>query len=54
MRPNKDSSDWITSQSEFRALPEGESLNLRLALLQHLQWVYDTFKSIPHVNVTFR
>ena len=55
---DKDSSNWITSQKELKQSPEEESLNLRehplLALRQHLQWVYDTFKSIPHVNITFR
>ncbi len=55
---DKNGSDWVYSQKEWRQLPDGESLNLRehplLALRQHLQWVYDTFKSIPHVNVTFR
>jgi hypothetical protein len=51
-------SDWTESQKEFRPLSDGKSLNLRehqlLALRQHIQWVYDTFKSIPYVNVTFR
>jgi hypothetical protein len=55
---DKDGSNWIDSQRELKQSPEGESLNLRehplLALRQHIQWVYDTFKSIPHVNVTFR
>ena len=54
----KNGSNWVDSQRELRQFSEGKSLNLRehplLAFRQHIQWVYDTFKNIPHVNITFR
>ncbi len=46
---------WGDSE-EFGRLSNGENVNLRqhqlLALRQHIQWVCDTFASVPGVNVS--
>lgn len=54
---NAEGAAWGESESS-RRLPNGESVNLwqhrLLALRQHLQWVCDTFSSVPGANITLR
>lgn len=52
-----DDSAWSDSQGRERLL-DGDTLLLRqhklLALYHHLQWVCDTFASVPDANITIR
>jgi hypothetical protein len=54
---NTDNSSWGYSE-EYGQNANGEQVNLRqhhlLALRQHIQWVSDTFSSVPETNVTIR